>query len=365
LKVSAKCKVESKLKVRAAEPRAIDDAIHAIPIEWFKPAPAVYWLDLFTSAAVGWATLVLAVLAHGWRRSAFLLVAIVALYRAVLFIHEITHRAGRDVPAFTFVWNTLVGVPLLLPSFLYEGVHTDHHRPNCYGTEADPEYVPFGRRAPALILGSVVVSWLAPVALAFRFGILAPLAWVIPALRRPVFERCSALCINHRYVRRVPLTFAAHVQEAAACAVFWISVALWWTGWLPAGAFLCWLVASGAVSGINAVRTLAAHRYDVDTGELSMTEQLLDSCTIASGDRLRARLTDVGRALVAPVGLRYHALHHWIPSLPYHNLGRVHRLLVSTLRADSPYRATIEPGFTPPLRDLVRRSRAARPDDRR
>ena len=328
-----------------------DDAIRAIPIAWFKPSRLVYWLDLFASAGLGWATLGLAIFASGWRRGAFLLFAIVGLYRAVLFIHEITHRAARDVPAFTLAWNTLVGVPLLIPSFLYEGVHTDHHRPSCYGTEADPEYVPFGRRAPTLIFGSVLASLLAPVALAIRFGILAPLSWAIPALRRPVVERCSALCINHRYVRHVPMTFAAHVQESAACAVFWISVAIWWSGWLPAGVLLCWLIASGAVSGINAVRTLAAHRYDVDTGELSMTEQLLDSCTISAGDRLRARLTDIGRVLIAPVGLRYHALHHWIPSLPYHNLGRVHRLLVSSLRADAPYRATIEPGFTPPLRD--------------
>ena len=93
-------------------------------------------------------------------------------------------------------------------------------------------------------------------------------------------------------------------------------------------------------------------------GGLTMTEQLLDSCTISAGERLRARIADAGRVLVAPVGLRYHALHHWIPSLPYHNLGRVHRRLVSSLRADAPYRATIETGFTPPLRDLLRRSRA-------
>jgi fatty acid desaturase len=351
--------------MRRAAPRAIDEAIEAIPIEWFKPAPAVYWLDLFASAGLGWTTLVLAIIAQGWRRGAFLLVAIVGLYRAVLFIHEITHRARRDVPAFTLAWNTLVGVPLLIPSFLYEGVHTDHHRPSCYGTGADPEYVPFGRRPPALIVGSVLVSWLAPVALALRFGILAPLSWAIPALRRPVVERCSALCINHRYVRQAPLAFAARVQEAAACAAFWTAVGLWWTGRLPAGALSCWFIASAAVSGINAVRTLSAHRYDLDAGELSMTDQLLDSCTISAGDRLRGRILDAGRVLVAPVGLRYHALHHWIPSLPYHNLGRVHRLLVSRLRADAPYRATIEPGFTPPLRDLVRRSRAAHADDRR
>src|SRR5712671_4212892 len=126
--------------------RAIDDAIHAIPAAWFKPKPAVYWLDFLTSAAIGWTTLALAVVADGWHRAVLLLAAIFALYRAVLFIHEITHRAGRDVPAFTLAWNALVGVPLLIPSFLYEGVHTDHHRQSCFGTEADPEYMPFGRR---------------------------------------------------------------------------------------------------------------------------------------------------------------------------------------------------------------------------
>jgi fatty acid desaturase len=347
-----------KANVRLAAPRAIDEAIHAIPVEWFKPAPAVYWLDLLASSALGWTALTLAILADGWRRGVLILFAIAALYRAVLFIHEITHRAGRELPAFTLVWNTLVGVPLLIPSLLYEGVHTDHHRPSCYGTQGDPEYLPFGRRPPALLIGSMLVSLLAPVALALRFGILAPLSWTIPALRRPVLERCSALCINPRYVRRVPLTFAGRAQETAAFALFWAAIGLWWTGWLPAAAVPCWLIVSAAVSGINAFRTLAAHRYDLDAGDLSMTGQLLDSCTISGGQRLRARISDAVRVLAAPVGLRYHALHHWIPSLPYHNLGRVHRLLVSSLRADAPYRATIEPGFTPPLRDLLRRSRA-------
>jgi len=84
-----------------------------------------------------------------------------------------------------------------------------------------------------------------------------------------------------------------------------------------------------------------------------------------------APLLPIGRALVAPVGLRYHALHHWIPSLPYHNLGRAHRLLVSVLSPDAPYGATIEHGFTPALRDLVHRAgsrsrggRGARTDPR-
>jgi fatty acid desaturase len=338
--------------------RALDDAIRAIPARWFRPIPAVYWSDFLASAAIGWTTLVLAVVTGGARRAAFLTVSAFTLYRAVLFIHEITHRAGRDVRTFTLAWNALVGVELLIPSFLYEGVHTDHHRQSCYGTEADPEYIPFGRRPPVLMVGCALASIVAPVALAVRFGILAPLSWVVPALRRPVVERCSALAINHRYIRHVPVDLAGRVEEIAACAAVWTSVGLWWIGLLPAAAFLCWFVVGAAVSVINAIRTLAAHRYDRDSGELSMAEQLLDSCTIATAGRLPAWLAAAAQALVAPVGLRYHALHHWIPSLPYHNLGRAHRLLVSTLRADAPYHATVEPGFIPPLRDLWRRSRA-------
>jgi fatty acid desaturase len=341
--------------------RAIDDAIRAIPAEWFKASPAIYWSDFLGSAAIGWAAFALAVLASGWLRWMLFVVATLALYRGVLFIHEITHRVQRDVPAFTFAWNALVGVPLLVPSFLYEGVHTDHHRQRTYGTEADPEYLPFGHRSRILIGGYVVASLFAPLLFVLRFAVLAPLSWIVPPLGRFVREHVSALVINHRYVRQAPIPFAGRAQEAAACALCWAAAWLFWTGRLPLPVFFAWAGVSAIASGINAARTLAAHRYDHDEhamAELSMNEQLLDSCTIATLrlPRLSLHLANAGRALVAPVGLRFHALHHWIPSLPYHNLGRAHRLLVSVLAPDAPYGATIEEGFTPALRDLVHRA---------
>ncbi len=40
-----------------------------------------------------------------------------------------------------------------------------------------------------------------------------------------------------------------------------------------------------------------------------------------------------------PVGLRYHALHHLFPFLPYHNLGKAHARLIARLPAGSPYHA--------------------------
>lgn len=339
--------------------RAIDDAIRVIPADWFRPSPAIYWTDFLASASIGWAAFILAVGVSGFARAALVTVAGAALYRAVLFIHEITHQSPRDVPGFSVVWNVTVGVPLLIPSFLYEHVHTDHHRQRFYGTASDPEYVPFGRRPPSVIAKLAAASLLAPAAFSFRFGVLAPVSWMSSPVRRWTLAHASALLINHRYVRTAPMDARARAEEFGACLVVWTIVVLRWAAVVPAAVIGFWICAVAALSGLNAIRTLAAHRYDRDTGELSMTEQLVDSCTLTPGAGVFGRLADVGRTLVAPVGLRYHALHHWIPSLPYHNLGRAHRLLAASLPAGAPYRRTDANGISAALRDLFHRARHA------
>ena len=57
-------------------------------------------------------------------------------------------------------------------------------------------------------------------------------------------------------------------------------------------------------------------------------------------------------SLIAPVGLRYHALHHHLPSLPYHSLGAVHRALVAELPPDSPYHRTERDSVLEPVQKL-------------
>jgi len=74
-------------------------------------------------------------------------------------------------------------------------------------------------------------------------------------------------------------------------------------------------------------------------------EQLLDSNTVPG----HPILTE----LWAPLGMRYHALHHVVPSLPYHNMGIAHRRLMSTLPADSPYRRTIRTGLVDAVRNVL------------
>jgi fatty acid desaturase len=64
--------------------------------------------------------------------------------------------------------------------------------------------------------------------------------------------------------------------------------------------------------------------------------------------------------LWAPVGLRYHALHHLMPRLPYHNLGIAHRRLVAALPADHVYREVEQAELFPAIGRLVGRMRASR-----
>ena len=67
-----------------------------------------------------------------------IVVAGLALYRASYFNHELSHQA-RQLPGFEIGWNLFVGIPLLIPSFLYYD-HLNHHSVRGFGTESDIEY---------------------------------------------------------------------------------------------------------------------------------------------------------------------------------------------------------------------------------
>jgi fatty acid desaturase len=99
-------------------------------------------------------------------------------------------------------------------------------------------------------------------------------------------------------------------------------------------------------SGLNYARTLGAHRYLSRGGAATYLEQLLDSYTIP-GNPL---LTEIW----APLGMRYHALHHLVPSMPYHNMGKAHRRLIRDLPKDSPYRETIRGNLRSAVLEVVR-----------
>ncbi|MGY4396861.1 fatty acid desaturase [Sphingomonas sp. UYAg733] len=320
------------------------------------PRAWIYWSDLVASALVGFAALAAAILLAptGWAILAGV-VAVLALYRAESFIHELTHIKHAALPGFRFGWNVLAGIPLLVPSFMYEGVHNLHHARTRYGTAEDPEYLPLALMNPWTLPLFVLAALLAPVALLVRFAVLAPLSALIPALRTIVVERYSALSINPSFRRRAPEGAAKTQwlwQEAAASVWAIALLTMVATGVVPLRAFLIFLAVASSVALINQVRTLVAHLWENEGEVMTVTAQYLDTVNVPPPALLPM--------LWAPVGLRYHALHHLLPGVPYHALGEAHRRISAALDGQSPYHKASYPGLPGLVAKIARSTMVAR-----
>lgn len=346
---------EQELPIRADTARVPDDAAMlraAVELsrDIGEPSPLVYWADMVGSALLGYVALAAAMLlASPVATLAAGCVAVLALYRAGSFIHELTHIRHSALPGFRLGWNLLVGIPLLVPSFLYEGVHTLHHARTRYGTAQDPEYLPLALMKPWSLPLFVLAALAAPLALLVRFAVLTPLSLILPGLRAKVVASYSALSINPGFRRRPPegeLKAQWHWQEAGASLWAIALIASVATDAIGLRPFLIFVAVMSGVAVINQVRTLVAHRWENDGDAITVTAQYLDSVNVPPPGHLPC--------LWAPVGLRYHALHHLLPSLPYHALGEAHRRLVRELAPDSPYHRANYPGLTGLVARLAR-----------
>jgi fatty acid desaturase len=128
------------------------------------------------------------------------------------------------------------------------------------------------------------------------------------------------------------------------------------TGHLPWTFLLQAYLTAVTIIMLNHVRTLGAHRFRHHGDELSLVDQVLDSVNYPHHP-----LTS---GLWAPVGLRFHALHHLFPSLPYHSLSKAHHRLMAQLPADSPYRRTESASLRAALAELWRSARAVQAESR-
>lgn len=300
---------------------------------------AVYWADMLGSTAIGYGGIATAILTDNLAVAMVAaLAASLALYRSLMFIHELTHIHRDALPGFRTGWNLLVGIPLLTPSFMYEGVHVIHHKRTQYGTIEDPEYLPLALMKPWSLPLFVIVGLLAPAALIVRFAVLVPLGALFPAVRRYTWERFSALSINPDFRRKPPEgSFSKRVLWQETGASLWamaVIASIFALGWRP---FLIALAIVSVTALLNQLRTLVAHLWENEGEPMTVTAQFLDSVNVPP--------PGIAAEIWAPVGLRYHALHHLMPSMPYHDLPESHRRLAREFGSGSTYEGANHPGM--------------------
>lgn len=315
----------------------------------YRHNPVIYWADFLGSLTVGYAAAIAYLTLDRLPiQIVCFLVAGFALYRVSLFMHEIVHFRKGELPFFSVAWNLLAGVPLLTPTFLYEP-HREHHSSHHYGTDKDGEYLPLGNGPLSDIgffMGQVFVQ---PIFVAFRFTVLTPISFLHPKIRQWVLERMSSFVIDWHFRREIPENAPRHwwaVMDVLCSIRAWMIFAAPVMGLAPWTRIPALYFLATFILFLNYLRTLAAHRYRSEGEPMSHVDQLLDSVDV-TGDLV---ITE----LLCPVGLRYHALHHLFPSVPYHNLGIAHRRLMAELPQDSPYRKVVEPSIWPVIWQIVR-----------
>lgn len=350
----AEAKRATRADFQTADDKDMLRAARELTKDLGEAKPGVYWPDMLISTAIGYGGIATAILSGNLAVSIVAgFVASLALYRSLMFIHELTHIHKAALPGFRTGWNLLVGIPLLTPSFMYEGVHVIHHKRTQYGTIEDPEYLPLALMKPWSLPLFVIVALLAPVALIFRFAVLVPLGAVIPAIRTLTWERFSSLSINPDF-RRKPATgdFAKRVLWQEAGASVWaiaLIASAFVIGWEPLVVALA-IVSFTAL--LNQLRTLVAHLWENEGEPMTVTAQFLDSVNVPP--------PGIAAEIWAPVGLRYHALHHLMPSMPYHDLPEAHRRLARELGNGSTYEGANHAGMLTLVGRIARSTMIAR-----
>lgn len=320
----------------------------------FVHRPAIYWADMLITVAIGYgfANAYLAAPVFSLEQGFCLLISGFALFRVGSFIHEITHMRNGEMLWFRTVWNVVCGIPMLMPSYFYEN-HIDHHKANHYGTERDGEYLPLGSSPVHHIVLFLLQVPLLPAYIFIRF-LLSPLTFVHPKVRNWFLEHASSFVINYRHRLTIPknaprrvwaaLELGCFLRCAAMLAVIYAGV----YHWTRMAEFY---VLAMFVLGLNYNRNLVAHHYRNRGKEMTHQQQLEDSVNITGSGWLTE--------LFFPLGLRYHALHHLFPSIPYHNLAWAHRRLMAQLPAGSLYHTTVFASYWDVLGELWSDARAA------
>lgn len=323
----------------------------------WQPNARLYWTDFSISAVIGWGAVAVATIAPiaSTIQIIALVIATLALYRGVIFIHELAHFRKGTFVGFRRFWNAVCGMPMMVPAYTYADVHIDHHKPQHYGTAEDGEYLPFAVDEPWKIIAFVAQAFLVPVLLVARYALLMPLTLLNKTFRNYIWQRASSLVIDYTYIRPLPKKDQESgwlIEDVLTGLYAYGAFTLLYFGVLPLAFFAVWYVVTFSIFVLNGLRTLAAHAYRNGGRErMSQQEEFLDSVDVP-GNRYIS-------SLWAPVGLRFHATHHLFPGMPYHSLETAYFRLKADLPDNRLFLAASRKNLWSAVAQLWREARAA------
>ncbi len=325
----------------------------AICRDLFQVDARRYWVDFILSVTTAYvfASIFLAsTFTSLWGWCAFA-IAVVTIYRASMFIHEIVHLPSGKLVVFRRFWNLFAGVPMMVPTSTYES-HIHHHSSKHYGTDHDGEYLPFANGTMWGIFGYLSQIVFQPILVYLRYLVWTPISFLHSGLRQWTLANASSLVINfkyHNHAKSDRYTAEDTFWELFTCFRAAVMLGLVLFGVMPWIRLPKLLLLAMAVLTINHLRTLAAHRYRNHGDSISHLEQFQDSTNISG---------NWWTELWCPLGLRYHGLHHLFPGIPYHNLGEAHRRLLEALPEGSIYHQSVYPNFGAVIGELFEEIRA-------
>lgn len=322
---------------------------------FMRPNAWIYYTDLLLSCAAGNALIALATLSEPFSPTQIgaIFLAAIFIFRASIFIHEAYH-VGKQMKRFRLAYNLLFGFLHKFPYYCYTP-HYYHHSPKHYGTIQDPEYDTLGHSSAFYNLVAPLFLMIPiPFFLAIRWGILPLfLPFIGEKARLAIYKRASTLVMNVKYERPLPTAEERKqwYQEDAGCFLYSaLTAVLIIHGTLPWQVLPVWFATAYVAMVLNAYRAMISHRYFSGFENTTHKQMIIDSGTYAGH-----RFSVLTSAWLYPLGLRYHALHHMFPQIPYHRMGKAHRWLMETLPENHPYRLTISHTYGEAVNALLKR----------
>jgi fatty acid desaturase len=327
---------------------------NCLPSDIFEVNAKIYWIDFLSCLLTGWgAFITLGIVPllslQFW---VLFLISIFAFYRGLGFVHEICHQSNNKkfMRNFIFVWHFSLGIFFFFPTTAYS-CHLDHHNPKYFKSDRDPQYPIVKDNPLAIFLLLVIQPMIYPVLLAIRYLILAPMSFVHQPLRHFLESHFSSITYLG-YVAKFnddQKKFLLKI-EISMFLTWFVLILLFSFQILPILYLSFYYFISVVIWSLNFFRALGEHRLDeLSDRALTLEEQFLDSFNYSQG---------VFLPLLYATGLRYHALHHLFPAIPYHNLSNAHNYLKEYLPKDSFYHQAEAVGHWYNFRQLWKKSDA-------